>query len=114
MKDPDIWMIGDIQGCCDSFDALINHPEIVENPNAQFWLAGDLVNRGSQSLHTLRRLMTMDDKTVVLLGNHDLHLLAVAAGVGAPNKHDTLHEILTAPDAGDIIDWVRHRKLAHF
>lgn len=114
MKEPDIWMIGDIQGCCDSLDALINHPEIAEDPNARFWLAGDLVNRGSQSLNTLRRLMTMDDKTVVLLGNHDLHLLAVAAGVRAPNKNDTLHEILTAPDAGDIIDWVRHRKLAHF
>jgi len=114
MNTPNIWMIGDIQGCCESLEALIHHPDVAEDPNAQFWLAGDLVNRGPQSLHTLRRLMTMDDRTVVLLGNHDLHLLAVAAGVRSPNKNDTLHEILTAPDAGDIIDWVRNRKLAHF
>jgi len=114
MSSPNIWMIGDIQGCCDSFDALLNHPEIAQDEDAKFWIAGDLVNRGPQSLQTLRRLMSIEHRCVMLLGNHDLNLLAVAAGIRAPGKNDTIQSILTAPDAGDIIDWVRHRKMAHF
>lgn len=114
MSIPNIWMIGDIQGCCDSLDALLAHPDIARDPDARFWFAGDLVNRGPQSLLTLRRLMAMDERSVVLLGNHDLHLLAVAAGVRAPGRGDTLLDILNAPDANDIIDWLRTRRLAHF
>jgi len=114
MSQPSIWMIGDIQGCCESFNELLNHPEIARDEQAQFWIAGDLVNRGPQSLQTLRQLMAMEDRCVILLGNHDLHLLAIAAGVRAPGKNDTFQHILTAPDAGDIIDWLRHRKMAHF
>jgi bis(5'-nucleosyl)-tetraphosphatase (symmetrical) len=111
---PDIWMIGDIQGCLTPLDALLSQPLIAQNPSAQFWFAGDLVNRGPSSLQTLRRLMSLEDRSVFLLGNHDLHLLAVAAGIRAPGKNDTFQEVLTAPDAGDIIHWLRHRKLAHF
>lgn len=114
MSAPDIWMIGDIQGCYAPLDALLSQPLIAENPQARFWFAGDLVNRGPSSLQTLRRLMSLEDRSVFLLGNHDLHLLAVAAGIRAPGKSDTFHEVLTAPDAGDIIYWLRHRKLAHF
>jgi len=114
MSASSIWMIGDIQGCCESLDALLSHPEIASDPQARFWFAGDLVNRGPRSLQTLRRIMTLKDRSVVLLGNHDLHLLAVAAGVRAPGKSDTLLEILTAPDAHEIIDWLRFRLLAHF
>ncbi len=114
MSESSIWMIGDVQGCCESLDALLAHPEITNDPQARFWFAGDLVNRGPQSLQTLRRIMSLGDRSVVLLGNHDLHLLAVAAGVRAPGKNDTLLDILTAPDAHDIIDWLRSRQLAHF
>ena len=111
---PSIWMIGDIQGCCSSLDSLLANPLIAQDPHARFWFAGDLVNRGPQSLATLRRLMALEERSVAILGNHDLHLLAVAAGVRRPGKNDTLLEILDAPDADEIIDWLRWRPLAHF
>jgi bis(5'-nucleosyl)-tetraphosphatase (symmetrical) len=114
MSASDIWMIGDIQGCCASLQELLAHPEIAGNPNARFWFAGDLVNRGPHSLETLRLLMQLEDRSICLLGNHDLHLLAVAAGVRAPGKSDTFQTVLMAPDAHEIIDWLRHRQLAHF
>lgn len=114
MNSADIWMIGDIQGCLAPLQSLLSHPEIASNPQARFWFAGDLVNRGPSSLQTLRYLMSIEDRSVFLLGNHDLHLLAVAAGVRAPGKNDTFQEVLTAPDAADIVHWLRHRKLAHF
>lgn len=114
MSTSNIWMIGDVQGCCSSLDRLLSHPQIAEDPEARLWFAGDLVNRGPESLATIRYLMQIRERSVIVLGNHDLHLLAVAAGVRAPGKSDTLREILTAPDAGEIIEWVRHQKLAHF
>ncbi len=114
MSSTDIWMIGDVQGCCAPLDALLNHPDITANPDARFWFAGDLINRGPQSLQALRRIIGMGDRAVSVLGNHDLHLLAAAAGVRKPGKHDTLDEILAAPDRDDLIDWLRQRPLAHF
>jgi bis(5'-nucleosyl)-tetraphosphatase (symmetrical) len=114
MSEPSIWMVGDIQGCCGPLESLLTHPAIANDAQARFWFAGDLVNRGPASLKTLRRLMSLEDRGVFLLGNHDLHLLAVAAGVRGPAKNDTVQEVLTAPDAGDLIHWLRHRKLAHF
>ena len=114
MSIPSIWMVGDIQGCCSSLDDLLAHPEISQEPLARFWFAGDLVNRGSQSLATLRRLMALEERSIAILGNHDLHLLAVAAGVRRLGKNDTLLEILEAPDAEDLINWLRWRPLAHF
>ena len=114
MSQPSIWMIGDIQGCCSSLDELLAHPEIAHDANARFWFAGDIINRGPQSLTTLRRLMALEERSVAILGNHDLHLLAIAAGVRRPGKNDTLLEVLDAPDANEIIDWLRQRPLAHF
>ena len=114
MSMPSIWMIGDIQGCCSSLDELLAHPDIAQDANARFWFAGDIVNRGPQSLTTLRRLMALEERSVAILGNHDLHLLAIAAGVRRPGKNDTLLEVLEAPDANEIIDWLRQRPLAHF
>jgi bis(5'-nucleosyl)-tetraphosphatase (symmetrical) len=114
MATPSIWIIGDVQGCCGSLDALLAHPSISEEPDAKFWFAGDLVNRGPQSLQTLRRIMSLDDRSTSVLGNHDLHLLAMAAGVKKPSKNDSLLDVLTAPDAGDLINWLRHRPLAHY
>lgn len=109
-----IWMIGDVQGCCTPLQQLLSHPDIASDPEARFWFAGDLVNRGPDSLGTLRRIMALEDRAVSILGNHDLHLLAAAAGVRKPSKSDTLNDILNAPDAADIIDWLRYRPLAHF
>ncbi|SAI48213.1 diadenosine tetraphosphatase [Bordetella ansorpii] len=109
-----IWMIGDVQGCCEPMDELLAHPDLAEDPDARFWFAGDLINRGPQSLASLRRIKSLEDRSVAVLGNHDLHLLAAAAGVRKPSKSDTLDEILNAPDADELIDWLRFRPLAHF
>lgn len=109
-----IWMIGDVQGCCAPLEQLLSHPDISGEPDARFWFAGDLINRGPQSLGSMRRIIDLGDRAVSVLGNHDLHLLAVAAGVRKPSKSDTIDDILNAPDAEDLIDWLRHRPLAHF
>jgi bis(5'-nucleosyl)-tetraphosphatase (symmetrical) len=109
-----IWMIGDVQGCCDSLNHLLEQPKIADDPNARFWFAGDLVNRGPRSLATLRRIMAMGDRALSVLGNHDLHLLAMAAGARRPSKRDTLTEVLEAHDAPEILNWLRHCPLAHF
>ena len=109
-----IWAIGDLQGCCDSLDALLARPEIAGDPHARFWFAGDLVNRGPASLKTLRTVMALGNRAVSILGNHDLHLLGVAAGVRKTGKSDTTQEILDAPDADVLLNWIRSRPLAHF
>ena len=109
-----IWMIGDVQGCCDSLNHLLEQPKIADDPNARFWFAGDLVNRGPRSLATLRRIMAMGDRALSVLGNHDLHLLAMAAGARRPSKRDTLTEVLEAHDAPEILNWLRRCPLAHF
>ncbi|MCD0505227.1 symmetrical bis(5'-nucleosyl)-tetraphosphatase [Bordetella petrii] len=114
MKGSSIWMIGDVQGCCAPLEQLLAHPDIAGEPDARFWFAGDLINRGPQSLATLRRIIDLGEQAVSVLGNHDLHLLAAAAGVRKPSKSDTIDEILQAPDADDLIDWLRHRPLAHY
>ena len=108
-----IWMIGDLQGCNDSLQQLLDHPEIAADRQARFWFAGDLVNRGPDSLQTLRTVMSLGERATCVLGNHDFHLLAVAAGVKKPGKSDTFHDVLAAPDATGIIDWLRHRPLMH-
>lgn len=104
------WAIGDVQGCLDSLLALLG-----ELPaDARLWLTGDLVNRGPRSLDTLRWAIDQGDRIVTVLGNHDLHLLAVAAGIRRAHRTDTLDDILGASDRDALIDWVRTRPLAHF
>ncbi|WP_023872290.1 MULTISPECIES: symmetrical bis(5'-nucleosyl)-tetraphosphatase [Pandoraea] len=106
----DIYAIGDLQGCQTSFEQLLARlPQ-----DADLWLAGDLVNRGPRSLDTLRQVIALGDRATAVLGNHDLHLLAVAAGVRQAHGSDTLDDILTAPDRDTLIDWVRRQPLAHF
>lgn len=109
-----VWVIGDLQGCKSSLDRLLASPEIAAGPQPSIWFAGDLVNRGPDSLGTLRRVKALGDGAVAVLGNHDLHLLAVVAGVREPGKSDTLGDILNAPDADELIHWLRHRPLAHY
>ena len=105
------YAIGDLQGCLASFEQLaeqLPHPD-------RFIFVGDLVNRGPQSLATLRRVKALADagRAAVVLGNHDLHLLAVAAGIRPAHRNDTLQEILDAPDRTALLDWLRGVPLAH-
>lgn len=109
-----VWAVGDLQGCCKALDALLEQPEIKDDPNCELWFAGDLTNRGPESLRTLRRLIELGDRAVCILGNHDLHLLAVYAGIRRQNKSDTIDDILNAKDARNLINWLRHRPLAHY
>lgn len=105
------YLIGDLQGCCDALDRLL--ADIGFSPSRDRLCAlGDLVNRGPQSLATLRRLRGFDGAATCLLGNHDLHLLAVSLGVRKPHRNDTLDPILQSPDRAGWLDWLRHRPLA--
>ena len=106
------YAIGDIQGCYDQLRQLLDR--IAFDPaQDKLWLAGDVVNRGPQTLAVLRFLRGLGDRAVTTLGNHDLHLLVVAAGVRKPHAGDTLEELLTAPDRDELLDWLRHQRLMH-
>ena len=106
------YAIGDIQGCYSAFRRLID--KLGFDPGRdRLWLVGDLVNRGPQSLAVLQTLATFGSAAVCLLGNHDLHLLAVAHGVREPRPGDTLGDILNAPDAAAWTEWLRAQPLAH-
>jgi bis(5'-nucleosyl)-tetraphosphatase (symmetrical) len=105
------YLIGDLQGCCDPLDHLL--ATVGFSPSRdRIHLLGDLVNRGPQSLPVLRRLIGLGDAAQCVLGNHDLHLLAVAHGVRKQGKGDTLDEILADPQRDALLDWLRHRPLA--
>lgn len=105
------YAVGDIQGCRDSLSRLLDH--IRFDPAAdRLWLVGDLVNRGPDSLGTLRLIRGLGEAAVCVLGNHDLHLLARAEGFGRPHKGDTLDAIFHAPDRDELLHWLRHRRLA--
>ena len=105
------YLIGDLQGCCDALDRLL--AEIGFSPSRdRLHVLGDLVTRGPASLATLQRLRHLGNAATCLLGNHDLHLLAVAAGGQRPHRSDTLDEILASPERPALLDWLRHGKLA--
>ncbi len=107
------YAIGDIQGCFDSLQALLEKIKFSEQSDT-LWIAGDLVNRGPKSLETLRFLKQLEhERCKVVLGNHDLHLLAVAYG-GLNVKHkDTLSEILDAADSAELLEWLNKQCLVH-
>jgi len=106
------YAIGDVQGC---FDELLDLLEVFRFDRAKdrLWFVGDLVNRGPASLATLRFVRDLGARALVVLGNHDLHLLALAEGCATGRKDDTLEEILAAPDRDDLLDWLRRRPLMH-
>ena len=107
----DTFAIGDLQGCADELERLLERIDAV-SPQARLVFVGDLVNRGPASLRTLRRLRAMGDRARTVLGNHDLHLLAVSQGIRPPGRSDTLDDILHAPDRDELLDWLRRQPLA--
>src|SRR5688572_17991593 len=100
------YAIGDVHGCFGTLQRLLR--KLPYDPGRdRLWFVGDLVNRGPRSLEVLRWAVEQGDRIVAVLGNHDLHLLARAAGVAEARKKDTLGEILAAPDRDDLLNWLR-------
>ena len=106
------YVIGDIQGCMAAFEDLLRLVDFRAGHD-RIWITGDLVNRGEDSIGVLRWCMAHDDSVVAILGNHDLHLLAVAEGYVPAHRHDTLNDILDAPDRKKVLKWLRHRPMLH-
>jgi len=107
------YVIGDLQGCLTQLVELLE--QIHYQPEMdKLWFAGDLTTRGPESLETLRFIKSLGDNAIIVLGNHDLHLLAVAHGHGKLKRGDTLTEILTASDRDDLMDWLRQQPLFHY
>ena len=106
------YAIGDVQGCYDELQSLLSSFQFDEQRDT-LWFTGDLVNRGPQSLQTLEFVYRLPNK-VVVLGNHDLHLLAVAAGVWTPHESDTFDEILQADDREKLLHWLCQQPLFHY
>ena len=107
-----IYLMGDVQGCDDALQRLLAVLDFSPSRD-RLVLLGDLVNRGPASLAVLRRVAALGDAAVSLLGNHDLHLLAVAHGVRGVHRSDTFGDVLRAADAPAWIEWVRGQRLAH-
>ena len=105
-----LYAIGDIQGCHDEFREILDLMRF-DASRDRLWIVGDLVNRGPGSLAVLRDVMAMGDAATAVLGNHDFHLLTIAAGHRRPHKGDTLDEILDAPDRDTVVNWLMRRPL---
>ena len=111
MKSMSLYCIGDLQGCSAPLHLLLEKIDFSPSRDTLYFL-GDLVNRGPDSLGTLRSLMALGDAAQCLLGNHDLHLLALWQNVRKPGRHDTVQNLLQAPDREALLDWLRHRAMA--
>lgn len=107
-----LFAVGDLHGCLDALRRLLDR--IGFDPAADRLLfVGDLANRGPDSLGTLRYVRSLGDRATSLLGNHDLHLLAVHHGIRRPGRKDTLDDVLAAPDRDELMDWLRRRPVLH-
>jgi bis(5'-nucleosyl)-tetraphosphatase (symmetrical) len=108
-----VYVIGDVQGCFNALTKLLK--AINFNPaNDRLWFVGDLVNRGPDSLKTLRFVRGLGDRAVTVLGNHDLHLLAIYYNGTKLRSNDTLKQILQADDCVELMEWLRFRPLLHY
>jgi bis(5'-nucleosyl)-tetraphosphatase (symmetrical) len=106
------WAIGDLHGCLDEFERLLARLDF-DPARDRLWFVGDLVNRGPDSLGCLRRVRDFGDRAITVLGNHDLHLLATAAGIRRVRSKDTFDDVLDAPDRDELLDWLRLQPLLH-
>ncbi len=107
-----IYALGDIQGCFDALERLLD--KIHFDPRVdKLWFAGDLVNRGPKSLDTLRFVKSLGKSAITVLGNHDIHLLALYYGVRPPGKDPTLTQVLDAPDVSELVHWLQQQPLLH-
>jgi bis(5'-nucleosyl)-tetraphosphatase (symmetrical) len=107
------YAIGDIQGCFQALQRLLDEIRF-DALRDRLWLVGDLVNRGPDSLATLRFARELGERAVVVLGNHDLHLLTVAEGLEKLRRDDTFLDVLAAPDREEVLAWLRHRPMMHY
>lgn len=107
------YVVGDIQGCYDPLVRLLDHIKFRPSRDV-LWSVGDMVNRGPNNTKVLRLLRDLDDAFIGVLGNHDLHLLAVAAGHREPKRSDTICDVLRAKDSNELIDWLNDRPLFYF
>lgn len=107
------YAIGDVQGCFEELQLLLKKIQFKPQQD-QLWFVGDLVNRGPDSLAVLRYLIDIQDSIKVVLGNHDLHLLALAAGIEAIKRQDTLEQVLAANDVNELLNWLRAQPLIHY
>jgi bis(5'-nucleosyl)-tetraphosphatase (symmetrical) len=106
------YAIGDIQGCMKDLCRLLDHIKF-DQAQDRLWFVGDLVNRGAHSLDVLRFVKQLGASAVTVLGNHDIHLLAIWSQITKPSRKDTLQPILSAPDADELLHWLRCRPLLH-
>ena len=105
------YVIGDVHGCLKQLERLLAIIDR-ETPDAQLLFTGDIINRGPESLGVLRLIMAMGDRVQMVLGNHDLHLLGIAAGIRKMKAGDTVKPIFDAPDSAELLDWFRTRPMA--
>ncbi len=106
------YAIGDVQGCLEPLERLLG--EIGYSPTRdRLWFVGDLVNRGPDSAAVVRFVRDLGERAVVVQGNHDLHLLALAAGHAKRRADDTLDDLLAAPDGDELLEWLRFRPMLH-
>lgn len=105
------YAIGDVQGCFDELQALLEKLDFRNTD--RLWFVGDLVNRGPKSLEVLRLVRSLGGRAVVVLGNHDLHLVAQHEQLERARKDDTFHDVLEARDADELVEWLRERPLMH-
>jgi bis(5'-nucleosyl)-tetraphosphatase (symmetrical) len=106
------YAIGDVQGCFAELEQLLVRLSFNRRQD-RLWLVGDLVNRGPKSLEVLRFVRGLGARAVVVLGNHDLHLVAQHEGFERPHQGDTFHDVLAAPDASELVAWLRTRPMMH-
>ena len=107
------YAIGDVQGCFSQLKELLKKINFKSDKD-KLWFAGDIINRGPKSLKTIRFIKSLEDNAITVLGNHDLHLLAIANGHKKQGKKDTIQEILNAADSQLLLDWLIQRPLLHY
>src|SRR5262245_10527656 len=106
------YAVGDVQGCFDELRKLLKVASF-DRKKDRLWFVGDLVNRGPKSLEVLRFVRDLGSRAVTVLGNHDLHLITQYEGFERPRRDDTIKDVLAAPDAGELVGWLRRRPLMH-